>query len=503
MPFLINPYIYSTITPVPGCFYNHYGMNFIRTTTAANIELLKIDNKSNAIDTAIRDTTPNITVTGWFKLDAAANSTVRTLFSKYDPSNVGGNYRDVALLMIINASNRFEIYATANNLTTTTVSRQTTATYTSANGWVHFAFVYDSSQTVGSNIAKLYINGVEITSWVTNTVSTTDKYFQNQTTEADRANIRIGSALSASQTEDIGFGGELDEFTFWDKSLSAAEVTELYNSGNAYDVSLMSAYTSNCLAWWRMGDATGDNWDGSKWNIVNVKGTSSTDLISVNLVEADRITDVSPIGYPASIQSLSAYYNFDDNVNDSSGNALNGTATDITYSAGKYDNAANLNGTTSFVSVADNALLEGSSGNISVFGWIKITDYASDTAQHLASKWATTTGWRLVARPGDILITLGSTNIGRGTGVPTGDWVHIGFTYNGSTCKVYQNGVQVGTDASATATLANTQQMHIGKRSNGSDGFVKGQLDDVNVWQRVLTATEVSNLYNSTCPLKS
>jgi hypothetical protein len=204
-----------------------------------------------------------------------------------------------------------------------------------------------------------------------------------------------------------------------------------------------------------------------------------------------------------STTNLAAYYKFDNNVNDSSVNALNGTATDITYSAGKYDNAANLNGTTSFVSVADNALLEGSSGNISVFGWIKITDYASDTAQHLASKWATTTGWRLVARPGDILITLGSTNIGRGTGVPTGDWVHIGFTYNGSTCKVYQNGVQVGTDASATATLANTQQMHIGKRSNGSDGFVKGQLDDVNVWQRVLTATEVSNLYNSSCPLKS
>lgn len=41
-----------------------------------------------------------------------------------------------------------------------------------------------------------------------------------------------------------------------------------------------------------MGDE-GDNWDGSKWNIVNKKGDSTLDLESVNLVEADR-TDTVP-----------------------------------------------------------------------------------------------------------------------------------------------------------------------------------------------------------------
>jgi hypothetical protein len=285
----------SVTTLTASTFSNDYSMNFIRTTTAANIELLKIDNKSNSIDTAIRDSTPNITVTGWFKLDSTANATNRTLFSKYNPSNVGGNYRDVALLITINASNRLEIYATANNLTTTTVSCSTTQTFTSTDEWVHFAFVYDSSQTTANTIKKIYINGVEVTSFAANTVSTTDKFFQNQTTEADRANIRIGSALSASQTEDFGFGGELDEFTFWDKSLSSAEITQLYNSGKAYDISLMSSYSTNCLAWWRMGDFSGDNWDGSKWNIINAKGTASTDLVSVNLVEADRVTDAPPI----------------------------------------------------------------------------------------------------------------------------------------------------------------------------------------------------------------
>jgi len=65
----------------------------------------------------------------------------------------------------------------------------------------------------------------------------------------------------------------------------------MYNSGDAYDISDMSAYSSNCLAWYRMGDDASDNWDGSKWNIVNVKGTADTDLISVNMVEADRVSD--------------------------------------------------------------------------------------------------------------------------------------------------------------------------------------------------------------------
>jgi hypothetical protein len=92
----------------------------------------------------------------------------------------------------------------------------------------------------------------------------------------------------------FGMGGKLDEYSFWDKSLSSSEVSQIYNSGSAYDISLMTAYTSNCLAWWRMGDYSGDVWSGgswSGWTIANVKGTSSLNMLGFNLSETDKVAD--------------------------------------------------------------------------------------------------------------------------------------------------------------------------------------------------------------------
>jgi len=282
--FLINPYIYAAAAPG---FENDYSMNFDWTSTSANVEYLKINNQSNAIDSAIRDSTPNFSFSGWFKVNNSYLGQHRRIFCKYD--NFAGV--DRCFLFVLNASNRLQFYG-QRDATNATANLETTQTFSSSDGWVHFCFVYDSSQTTTSTIAKLYVNGTEVTSFVTQTVSTTHKYFMNQTTESNRAWVGTCDFAGASiRLPYLGFGGQLDEITFWDKSLSSSEITEMYNSGDAYDISLMPAYSSNCLAWWRMGDDSGDNWDGSKWNIINVKGTASTDLESVKMVEADRVTD--------------------------------------------------------------------------------------------------------------------------------------------------------------------------------------------------------------------
>jgi hypothetical protein len=275
---LINPYIYAD------AFANDYSMQMIRTTTAANIEALYINNKSNAIDTAMRDTTPNFSFSIWFKVDSAAAGTDRNLFSKYE--DYAG--RDRCFKIRLSTNNKIQVYANydTNNYC---VQFTTTATYT-AEEWVHLAFVYDSSKTSAGDIMQFYINGTLVTAYDALTVNTTQKYFYNQTTESFRGPVAIGCEGSEGLRSG-GWGGQVDEFTFWNKSLSSTEVTELYNSGAAYDVSKMTSYSSNCLAWYRFGDYASDNWDGSKWNIINVKGTASTDLISANLVEADRLTD--------------------------------------------------------------------------------------------------------------------------------------------------------------------------------------------------------------------
>ena len=281
MSFLINPFIYSSAFP------NQYSMQMIRTTTVADIERLFINNQSNAIDTAIRDTTPNISFSMWVKFLSGTDGTQMAVFSKYE--DFAGRDRCILLWRLTNNKFRFIGQRDANNLS---VDITTDNTYTESTGWFHFCFVYDHSQTTAANIVKLYVNGSEIT--YTGAVSTTNKFFTNTTTQSFRARVTIGCryAGAAAGTKADGTGAYVDDFTFWDKSLSLSEVTELYNGGLPKDVSQMSSYSSNCLAWYRMGDASGDSWNGTVWTISNVKGTASTDLTSDKLVEADRVTTV-------------------------------------------------------------------------------------------------------------------------------------------------------------------------------------------------------------------
>jgi hypothetical protein len=58
----------------------------------------------------------------------------------------------------------------------------------------------------------------------------------------------------SGDTNETKFNG----VTIWDKVLSSAEVTELYNSGAPMDVSGHSAYGANCVGWWNF-ESDGSN----------------------------------------------------------------------------------------------------------------------------------------------------------------------------------------------------------------------------------------------------
>lgn len=201
---------------------------------------------------------------------------------------------------------------------------------------------------------------------------------------------------------------------------------------------------------------------------------------------------------PISLTDLGAYYNFDNNVDDSSGNGLNGTATGSpTYSPGKYEEGLTLDGTSGqYVTVTDNAKLEGSGGNISICAWLNMVD-----GGHLVFKISSGTGYRIYPRPGlDYLVTIGDANISRGN-PSTGTLIHFAFTYNNNIAKLYENGAQIGSDATIGAkTLSNALDLTIGYTSGAG---INGTIDELNIWQRVLSATEILDLYNSTCPLKT
>ena len=78
--------------------------------------------------------------------------------------------------------------------------------------------------------------------------------------------------------------------------------------------------------------------------------------------------------------------------------------------------------------------------------------------------------------------------------MPLGEWVSLVAVYTGSTMHLYQNGTQVATGACASIS-ANTYGLTIGRTFQGGWGVFTGLLDNVHVFSKTLTASEVRDRY--------
>ena len=86
------------------------------------------------------------------------------------------------------------------------------------------------------------------------------------------------------------------------------------------------------------------------------------------------------------------------------------------------------------------------------------------------------------------------------------NWIHIAVTYDGATIKLYINGVLENSIANSTPIYNNGDVTYIGAtRSatpNASNSFFwTGKIDDVTIWNRAITAQEVTSIYNGTAAL--
>ena len=79
----------------------------------------------------------------------------------------------------------------------------------------------------------------------------------------------------------------------------------------------------------------------------------------------------------------------------------------------------------------------------------------------------------------------------RGTSqLPLNTWTHLAATYDGTTLRIFVNGVQVGTRAVSGALLTSTGALRLGGNSIWGEYF-QGRLDDIRIYNRALSAAEI------------
>ncbi|HEX2706057.1 MAG TPA: LamG domain-containing protein [Candidatus Lustribacter sp.] len=84
------------------------------------------------------------------------------------------------------------------------------------------------------------------------------------------------------------------------------------------------------------------------------------------------------------------------------------------------------------------------------------------------------------------------------TAVPLNTWTHLAATYNGSTLTVWINGSKSGSMAVTGRTCSNNEPLAIGAKNAPSKGLLEafwdGQLDDVRIYNRALSAAGIAAL---------
>ena len=215
--------------------------------------------------------------------------------------------------------------------------------------------------------------------------------------------------------------------------------------------------------------------------------------------------------------NLVAWWSGDGHPNDIQG-TNNGTFSAATYASGKVGQAFSLNGSSAFVEIPDTPSVS-IAGAISIDAWINPTTTVA--FQTILSKYdspANQLSYILGVNAGGglrfVVYQTGDGSISRGVDtasgfVPTGTFTHVAATFDPATqaIKIYVNGVDtnaalIAGSTSVFAIFDSTAAVRIGDVVNSGGGPVlfAGLIDEVDLFNRALSAGEVQAIYNAGTP---
>jgi len=90
---------------------------------------------------------------------------------------------------------------------------------------------------------------------------------------------------------------------------------------------------------------------------------------------------------------------------------------------------------------------------------------------------------------------LGLAEVTSATSIALNTWTRVGVTVVGTTATFYLNGKAGTTGTTRNPAAANTASLEVGGSSNGNNFWYTGSLDDVSLWNRGLSASEMNDDY--------
>ena len=321
------------------------------------------------------------------------------------------------------------------------------------------------------------------------------------------------------------FNGKIDEVKIYNRALSASEIAADAQTCTATTCSALGATcgtasdgcgntltcgtcssgqtcTNNkcvcapttCAA---LGDNCGTVSDGCG-NTLNCGNCSSGQTCTANKCVASVANG-----------SILLWQKFDNNsaigesataATDSSSYGNNGNIIGASYGAGKVGSALSFNGTSSYVDCGNGSSLN--PGNaVTIEAWIYPNSTATQDIVNKRGNWNTLDGYSFFVSAGSLYFEYGNGSSyiqdDSNGGISTNAWQHVAVTLSGSTVNYYINGKLHGTTAGPAGIAANTRGLAIGA-SLARDYYFNGMIDEVKIYNRALSASDILADYNDT-----
>jgi hypothetical protein len=273
----------------------------------------------------------------------------------------------------------------------------------------------------------------------------------------DIVDFLIGGIISSGNPLYM-FQGNVDEVAVFNSDQSA-NISTIYNGGKPNDITSLSP-----LSWWRMGESA--NWDGSNWRLTD-QGSGGNNATSQNMIEASRVTDVPPNPFTNTLSTT--FDGVDDYVDMSNPSNLNSVTTmsiscwfKTTVATGVLVGADDQSLGRRFI-----LLLSSSKARFLYFNASQSYYFSDGT-----------------------------------TSVNDGNWHNVISVLDGTSIKVYVDGVLEGTANGVGNMRANINTpINIGRRSYASSQLLfQGNIDETSIFNTALTQSEVTSIYNGGVP---
>jgi hypothetical protein len=317
----------------------------------------------------------------------------------------------------------------------------TTANPYIVGAWNHVVVVWDAT----AKISRIYLNGVLTTTTVSQAAGSGAAGVTNVT------NTSANALLGTYGTGGLFFNGRMDSINLWNKVISSDEVTTLYNSGTG-------------------------------------------------------------VQYPFTTKSMTSPKN---QFGLDNGTLMNGCS----LTTGKIGQAFTFDGVNDYVALPDNSL--NFTGDFSVSAWIYVSNLSGEKyiiSNGNGNAFDVNTGWSFGIFNNKIsfwVYTGGLSYTGwlTNTTLSVNTWHHVSVTKKTSQSPLlYIDGV-LSSNSLWNNTMANslnpvyTASTYLNTKSsigvfrynNGSSAYAywNGKIDSLNVWQKELTQSEITELYNS------